>query len=351
MRLRPQHRAFPTARSYGCLGRRIPCQRGGHGTSCAACRAETCGDDRGQPFVSSPGDIRERFFVPPAAQPVTVTTQAQPTAHVGNELGDTALVQGTSIPSGAYLIFRAYGPEPGGDAASCEAPSFTSSKVPVTQAGVYRSGVTTVTGPGNVYWVESLYDRDGQVIVAGECGAPGETTVVEGEPAAVSVSTTGVPEVRLGEPAHDVATVVGVPASGATVTFQAYRQSGAGASCTDSELEVTTKPVQVSGPGKFVSDDVVLSKVSTYYWVETLSAADGSIIGRGVCGAPGESTRVVPVPALVSVPSLPSTPVSLAETGSDATGSLIAAAVAALFLVAGGPAPTPRARREHRAGR
>lgn len=140
------------------------------------------GDDRVQPFMSSSADIWERFFVPGVEQPVSVVTQAQESAFVGAPFSDTALVQGTDIPKGAYLVFRAYGPQPAGDAPVCEVPFFTSAKVPVTQAGHYRSDTTTVEKSGNVYWVETLYDQDGKVIASGKCGAPGETTVVTERP-------------------------------------------------------------------------------------------------------------------------------------------------------------------------
>lgn len=56
------------------------------------------GDDRVQPYSSSPADVLERFYVPPTPQvelPVTVITQATPATLVGEPFGDTALVQGT----------------------------------------------------------------------------------------------------------------------------------------------------------------------------------------------------------------------------------------------------------------
>ncbi|GAA3585931.1 hypothetical protein GCM10022198_06520 [Klugiella xanthotipulae] len=138
------------------------------------------GDDRVQPFVSSPGDIWERFYVPGPKQPVSVITQATPTAGVSEEFDDAALVQGTTIPDGAYLVFRAYGPQAPDATPACEAPFFTSKEIPVTQAGIYRSGKTSVTKAGHVYWVETLYKKDGAVLALGRCGAPGETTVVTG---------------------------------------------------------------------------------------------------------------------------------------------------------------------------
>lgn len=75
--------------------------------------SEFAGDDRVQPFRSSPADVLERFYVPLPPVPgvdVQVVTQAQPEAFVGEEFTDVATVTGTNIPEGAYLLFRAYGP-------------------------------------------------------------------------------------------------------------------------------------------------------------------------------------------------------------------------------------------------
>lgn len=140
------------------------------------------GDDRVQPFTSSPADIWERFFVPGAEQPVSVITQAQESAYVGDPFEDTALVQGSEIPVGAYLVFRAYGPQETDAEPVCEVPFFISEEILVTQAGHYRSGTTSVDRAGNVFWIETLYDAKGKVIAEGRCGAPGETTVVTEPP-------------------------------------------------------------------------------------------------------------------------------------------------------------------------
>ncbi len=140
------------------------------------------GDDRVQPFESSVSDIWERLYVPDDQQPLSVITQATPAAGVGEEFDDAALVQGSKIPKDAYLVFRAYGPHDPEAEPVCETPFFASEKIPVTQAGIYRSGKTSVDRAGQVYWVETLYGKDGKVLAEGRCGAPGETTVVTGAP-------------------------------------------------------------------------------------------------------------------------------------------------------------------------
>lgn len=146
------------------------------------------GDDRVQPFTSSPADIWERFFVPGAEQPISVVTQAQPEVRVGDPFEDTALVQGSRIPDGAYLVFRAYGPIEPDKEPACEAAFFTSAEISVSQAGVYRSGAAVAKTPGHVYWVETLYDAEGEVIAEGSCGTPGETTVVLERPPGTPVT-------------------------------------------------------------------------------------------------------------------------------------------------------------------
>ncbi len=296
------------------------------------------GDDRVQPYASSPADVLERFYVPPTGTdvPVSVVTQATSEAFVGEPFSDTALVQGTKIPDGAYLVFRAYGPHPADAGAVCEVPFYESEEIPVTQAGVYRSGTTTVTEPGNVYWVESLYNADGEIIAEGVCGAPGETTVVKDQPEELTVKTNAVSTVELGDPAHDVATVTGTVPDGARLVFEAYRQDSDIASCTPKELVFTSTVIELNGPGEYRSDEVIFETAGTYYWVETVTGKDGTILHRGVCGAPDETTTVTDTP---EQPRTPDTPGELAHTGGGGdwwpiglAGGLIAAVTGGVLL-------------------
>lgn len=285
------------------------------------------GDDRVQPYQSSPADVLERFYVPPTPEvelPVTVITQATPAALVGEPFGDTALVQST-IPDGATLVFRAYGPQPAEQQPVCEDAFYESDPIPVTQAGVYTSPTTSVDQAGNVYWIETLYDAGDAVLVEGTCGAPGETTVVTAQPEELTVTTMAVAEVALGEPAHDTAKVTGTVPDGATLVFEAYRQDGDTATCTPDELVFTSEAVAVTGPGEYESGEVVFEQVGTYYWIETVHDSGGEVIHRGLCGAPNETTTVVPVesppptpetPETPEVPGTPVTPPNLAQTGA-----------------------------------
>lgn len=298
------------------------------------------GDDRVQPYASSPADVLERFYVPPTDTevPVSVITQATPEAVVGQPFEDTALVQGTTIPAGAYLLFRAYGPHPADTGAVCEEPFFTSDEIPVTQAGIYRSGTTTVDAAGNVYWVEALYDADGQVIAEGACGAPGETTVIREQPEGLTVKTNAVPTVVLGEPAHDVATVTGTVPDGARLVFEAYRQTSDTETCTPEELVFTSAVIDLDGPGEYRSDEVIFDSVGVYYWVESVIDADGLVLHRGLCGAPDETTTVTPVSDTPETPGKPEVPGVLAYTGGGdwwplgLVGGLMVAATGGVLL-------------------
>ena len=98
---------------------------------------------------------------------------------------------------------------------------------------------------GLVFWVETLHAQDMVHVAEGFIGAPGETTIVHERPTDVTVTTKAVPEVTLGDPAHDVAIVTGDVPEGAMLVFQAYRQTGAEAVC-DIETWCSTRTTNSS---------------------------------------------------------------------------------------------------------
>jgi len=294
--------------------------------------SDFAGDDRVQPFRSSPADILERFYVPQPTTPnveVTVTTKATPEAYVGDPISDTAIIDG-DVPDGAYLVFRAYGPyaeQPGMDE---ELESFfISEEIPVDGDGEYESGTTSVDTAGLVFWVETLHAADGEVLAAGFIGAPGETTIVHDKPVDLRVKTQAVPEVTLGDPAHDIAIVTGQVPEGAMLAFQAYQQTSNEAVCEAENLVFDThdRLIPVTEAGEYRSAEVVFEKVGTYFWIEALYSHDGEILHRGECGAAGETTKVV------EKPGTPPGPPSLAVTGAGWTWAGI---ITALVLLSTG---------------
>ena len=133
-------------------------------------------------------------------QLVEVTTQATETVELGQQARDTALLVGM-VPPGASITFNAYrqpegtptvgGGQVGDDGMIltpiCEADNrvFDGTDQPVaTPVGNFPDG-TTVLGPstrfdepGTYFWVETLRDRDGEILHQGLCGAHNETTLV-----------------------------------------------------------------------------------------------------------------------------------------------------------------------------
>lgn len=412
------------------------------------------GDDRTEALATSPGDTLEMAYVPRDETTDVETwlvTDADERVDAGQPFKDNAHLTGTIVPGG-YLEFETYGPFVEGVEAveSADTLLWTSAQIPVTAAGTFRSGYTTAQLPeaaeyGDVYWVATYYDADGEVVVRGAFGDPSEITrltaperpvvttlaqpmVALGHPArdtayvsgpvepestltwaayrqtdsedpaddelvaevgpqiiyhggtyespevvfdqvgtyywvetltgpddtvvhvgeprveaettqVVQVTTQAVEQVTLGGPAYDVALIEGTPLAGSTLTFAVYRQATSD-EVADDELVTTLDPVEVTGPGELRSADVTLDRVGTYYWVETLTGPDGTVVHVGEPRLPGETTRVV-AGASDTAAAADSTAAVLATTGAQIT----VLAAAALALLATGAVFVARARK------
>ena len=156
--------------------------------------------------------------------------------------------------------------------------------------------------------------------------------MVKEQPEELIVKTNAMANVKLGDPAHDVATVTGTVPDGARLIFEAYRQDSDTATCTPEELVFTSTTIDLDGPGEYRSDEVIFDTVGIYYWVETVTDEDGTILHRGVCGAPDETTTVT------DTPDVAGTPGELAHTGGGdwwpigLAGGLIAAVTGGVLL-------------------
>lgn len=78
----------------------------------------------------------------------------------------------------------------------------------------------------------------------------------------------------------------------------------------------TSTVIELDGPGEYRSDEVIFDRTGVYYWVETVTDAEGTILHRGICGAPDETTTVTDSP---DEPGTPGTPGSL-RTPAAVTG-------------------------------
>ncbi|PWJ61011.1 hypothetical protein B0H03_12117 [Rathayibacter iranicus NCPPB 2253 = VKM Ac-1602] len=274
----------------------------------------------------------------------TVTTKADANVVIEDEAHDTAIVDGPVAP-GTTAIFNAYRQPQVGDiktnedgtpvlnpdgtnvlltdadlvGATCMPTNLvgsTKDRPVAVKAGdndraEYLSPGLVFHDDGKVFWIETLRDADGEVIHAGECGAPGETTVVERP----KVSTTAVADVTLGKAAHDTGQVTGLTPEGAYLTFNAYKKDEdvATPTCTPETAvyDGSKEHLPVAGPGSYDSKDTTFTEVGTYFWVERLWVdRDGTpvLLHEGECGAPNETTIVKAAGA------------GLASTGFDLAG-------------------------------
>ncbi|MDT3767801.1 hypothetical protein QS713_06975 [Gleimia hominis] len=259
-------------------------------------------------FESSAADKTEQYTV--ATPKVKIHTQAVPEAFVGEDFHDKAIVEGT-VPEGMKIGFELF--KQTGDKPVCEPSNlvFSSKFVDADKPGEYKSEVTRASEPGKYYWVESAYDKNGARIHRGECGAKNETTRVKG----LEVTTKAVPEVELGDPAHDTAIVKGKVPSGATVGFEAFKQTGDKPVCEPgNRVFKSSKNTPLKGAGEYESETTVFKEEGTYYWVETVFDHAGKVLHRGECGLPNETTRVVKTPER-----------PLAKTGAQVMGVALGA--------------------------
>lgn len=273
----------------------------------------------------------------------TVTTKATEKATTLDSIKDTAIVDGP-VPDKSVVSFTAYkAPVVGdqkivkdssgnyvlavdaagkpvvwtaadiaalGDKQCSAQPVFVSKDVTVTKAGSYTSDAATPQGEGTYYWVETLstVDRSGKTVVihVGECGLPGETTIVS-KP---TVTTQATGTLTVGGSGHDTAIVSGPVPTASTVTtsvtFELFKKSGDTATCTPGNKVFDTNgaPVAVTTAGSYDSASYTYTEAGTYYWVETLSWVDTSgktgVFHVGECGLPGETTTVTAGPVPVS---------------------------------------------------
>ena len=122
--------------------------------------------------------------------PGTIVTHSSAVIEPGARARDTASVTGT-IPEGMVLVFRAFAQHGVADGPLCDESTlvFTSEEVPVDAPGRYTSESTRFERPGTYFWVETLYDEQGNPLHVGECGIPTETTEVR----VGSLASTGLP--------------------------------------------------------------------------------------------------------------------------------------------------------------
>lgn len=283
-----------------------------------------------------------------------VVTAAQSLATPSSTVTDTAIVSGAVPTSGIEISFEGFLQPTDATAPVCEAGNriyASSAPITVTAPGEYVSEEFEVTMDhlGTVYWVETVRLPDGTLLHEGECGLPNETTEVQ----LVEVTTQATEAVELGAEARDTALLVGMVPAGAVITFNAYRQPEGTPTADGGQLDddgIVIAPVcepenrvfdgsqaPVDAPAGNHPDGTTVqgpatefTEPGTYFWVETLTDRNGTMLHQGECGAPDETTFVS-----APRPPLPVTGAAdvLAPLGLLAGGVMVAG-VAALAIAA-----------------
>jgi hypothetical protein len=244
------------------------------------------GDANNAPVVTSCNDPNETT-VTIIVDPV-FTTQATPSALVGNPVFDTATLSANN--PGGTITFNLHGP---GDPTCTGSPVFVSS-VFVAGSGNYNSAPFTPAAPGTYRWV-AIYSGDANnPAMTTACNDPNETTVVSPRTPALVTSATATATV--GQPITDVATLSGGFNPTGTLTFRIYGPDDPTCSGPSGASVVV-----VSGNGNYSPGPFVPTRRGTYHWVVTYSGDPNNLAATSPCGAPGEVSVVGARPTGIAV--------------------------------------------------
>ncbi|MGX5680239.1 hypothetical protein [Schumannella luteola] len=263
-------------------------------------------------FADQFGLVAESHVVPMSLRAASQVGTAE--AGFGAAIGDSLSVSidhdlwlidsGQPIPAvfegTAYFVPGDSAPVPS-DSVPAEAVVVGTAEITAPGPGVYEAS-TTVTAPSRAGFVSWVWRLDPDSASApyfapwtDQFGLPSETARI----LPPTVSTLAVPAVAIGDEVHDTALVGGyLPVEPSSLVFEAYLQpSGAEKPLCDESNRVfdsSDDPVEVTVAGTYSSPTTRFEKYGTYYWIESLYAPDGTLLHRGECGLPEETTLVAP---------------------------------------------------------
>jgi uncharacterized repeat protein (TIGR01451 family) len=189
-------------------------------------------------------------------------------ATIGNPISDTATLSNMAPGgTGGSITFRAW------NNSSCQgAPVFTSQAFTANEDGVYGPASFTPTAAGSYYWIASFSGNTANNGVSGNCGDPGEVSVVAA--ASPGITTVQTPTVaRFGDTLHDSAQLSNFSGSSlGSVTFRLFPPND---NCSNVLTAVysETVPVDNTGAAATVAGTSItaLQGAGTYHWVAAYS--------------------------------------------------------------------------------
>src|SRR5206468_5910781 len=92
-----------------------------------------------------------------------------------------------------------------------------------------------------------------------------------------------------GSAIHDTATLDVPAGTGGTITFKAFKRTGANPDCSAQNPDFTSQPITVNGPGDYGSGDFTPTNSGTYDWLVTYTG-DASKLILGTTAPCGDQT-------------------------------------------------------------
>lgn len=291
-------------------------------------------------YTAPYGQPSETFIALPE-----VKTTATPLQVAGFPIADTADVSGiVTKEMGLSIGWKAF---PGtftiapdgtvtqtGTPVCTGDPIFTSPLQAITGPGKYTSEKYTPATPMVVNWQEYLEDSQGEIVSKGECGAEGETSIVQ----QLEITTqTSSATAQVGDRLYDNTIIRGTIPEGAQIQWVFKHQNGTTASADDPVIWTSAMVGLTPGVVNGVvyrspkTDPLPVDAIGMNYFQETVFDKDGKPIEQGKPGVASESTAVFAFSAgAASIGS------GLASTGSDNLPQLWAGSAFAIAAMAAG---------------
>ena len=244
--------------------------------------------------VSHPCNAANESTTVNPATPTIATTASAGGALGPTQISDTATVSGGFNPTGT-VTFNLYGPN---DASCSGAVIFTATVA--LSAGSANSGNFTPTQAGVYRWTATYNGDANNNSVSHPCNSANESATIT--PANPTLVTQTTPNVYLGTPITDTATLSGGVNPTGSITFNLYGPNDA--TCANAPV-FTSNAVTVNGNGAYVSTPSYTPLVEgTYRWIASYSGDGNNNAVSGACNDAGESVVVTRRPPDHPVPTL-----------------------------------------------
>ena len=265
------------------------------------------GDPNNGAVAGACNDANETTVVNKASP--TIATTASASVAVGNNISDSATLAAGFGSTGA-ITFTLYGP----NNPTCTGGGIFTSTKPVSGNGVYASDPFTTTQAGTYLWIASYGGDVNNDAVAGACGNPGESVIVQRASPVVTTSATPAFGPLSGASLSDTATLAAGFNPTGTIVFSLYGPNDA--TCSGPPA-FTSAAIPVNGNGTYASGTFTPTAAGTYYWIARFSGDANNNPATHACALPLETTTLTAL-----IPTLGPLGLLLLVLGLAAAGGL-----------------------------